>query len=117
MKNCGNCDHQYVCGLMATTESGKCKYWSGWRDVKEELSTEAKAVNVVWVNHEPPIGYEEIKDKPFTATAVYAKGKWWWLSNVCVDILMEYGFSCGDEMDNAIEVIKWRELTEYEVEK
>lgn len=73
---------------------------------------------VTWVNHNPPWYYTEIKDKPFTAPAVYHRGKWYWYSSVCVDTLAEYGKNDFDEVDKDIEIMAWMPLPEpYEGEQ
>ena len=69
-------------------------------------------VYVTWVNHNPPWYYNEIKDKPFTAPAVYHRGKWYWYSSVCVDTLAEYGKNDFDEVDKDIEIVAWMPLPE-----
>ena len=74
-------------------------------------------VNVTWANNDPVSYYEDIRGKRFTATACYHKGKWWWYSAVCQDLLDEYGKSCmDDEIDEAIEILAWRPLPELYTE-
>ena len=68
------------------------------------------AVNITWVNRKPEPYYKDIKDKPFTATGHYHKGKWYWYSCVCKDYLDEYGNSDIDEVDKDIEIIAWQPL-------
>ena len=62
-----------------------------WIPVTERLPEDNKAVNVVWVNHNPLDYYKHIKDKPQTATGVYYRGRWYWWSAVVQDYLAEYG--------------------------
>lgn len=81
-----------------------------WIPVSERLPETIDAVNVTWINGHPEIYYADIKDKPFTGTAHYCKGKWWWDSCVCQDYLKEYGNSPGDEVDEAIEIVAWMPL-------
>ena len=63
-----------------------------------------------WINHRPMAYYADIKDKPFTATAIHYKDKWWWYSPICEDMLAEYGKSECDKMDADIEVTAWMPL-------
>ena len=83
-----------------------------WISVEERLPEDNKAVNVVWINRSPVIYYQEIKDKPQTATGVYYNGRWYWWSAVVQDYLAEYGEWDVDRMDSAIEVTHWRPLPE-----
>ena len=84
----------------------------GWIPVERELPDDLEEVNVTWVNHEPEPYYESIKSKPFTASAVYYEGKWYWYSSVCADVLAEYGRNDVDKVDDAIEITAWRPLPE-----
>lgn len=87
-----------------------------WIPVFKRLPETIDAVNVTWINRQPESYYADIKDKPFTGTAHYCKGKWWWDSCVCQDYLNEYGNSPGDEVDEAIEIVAWMPLPKpYEV--
>lgn len=70
------------------------------------------AVNVTWVNHNPPVYYNFIKDVPSTATAVFFREKWYWYSSVCVDVLAECGDNPADEIDKDIEIVAWIPLPE-----
>ena len=81
-----------------------------WIPVSERLPETIDAVNVTWINRQPESYYADIKDKPFTGTAHYCKGEWWWDSCVCQDYLNEYGNSPGDEVDEAIEIVAWMPL-------
>ena len=67
----------------------------GWIPVSDKLPAELEPVNITWINRDPEPYYVEIKDTPFTATAVYRKGKWWWYS-----------------VDNAIEILAWQPIPE-----
>ena len=84
----------------------------GWIPVSDKLPAEVEPVNVTWINRDPEPYYVEIKDTPFTATAVYCKGKWWWYSATCEDYLREYLQSPGDAVDNAIEILAWQPIPE-----
>ena len=83
-----------------------------WIPVGERLPEDMSEVNVTWVNHNPEPYYEFTKDKPFTATAVYYKGEWYWYSATCVDYLGEYGRCDWNKIDEAIEIIAWMPLPE-----
>lgn len=78
----------------------------------DTMPDDLEEVYVTWVNHNPPWYYTEIKDKPFTAPAVYHRGKWYWYSSVCVDALAEYGKNDVDEVDKDIEIVAWCKMPE-----
>lgn len=90
-----------------------------WIPVGERLPENLEPVNITWVNRNPESYYEEIKDKPQTATGHYYKGRWYWYSSTCQDYLKEYGRCDVDEIDKDIEVTAWQPLpqsyTESEV--
>ncbi len=81
-----------------------------WIPCSERLPKDLEVVNITWVNHRPVCYYSDIKDKPFTATAIHYKDKWWWYSPICEDLLAEYGKSECDKMDTDIEVTAWMPL-------
>lgn len=81
-----------------------------WISVKDRLPEDLEPVNITWVNHNPESYYENIKDKPFTATGHYCNGRWYWYSSTCQDYLEEYGRCDVDEIDTDIEVIAWMPL-------
>jgi hypothetical protein len=83
-----------------------------WIPCSERLSEDLEEVNVTWVNHDPEPYYDFAKDKPFTASAVYYKGKWYWYSSTCRDLLAEYGRNPNQEIDDGIEIIAWMPLPE-----
>ena len=83
-----------------------------WIPCSERMPEDLSEVNVTWVNHNPEPYYEFTKDKPFTATAVYYKGEWYWLSATCVDYLAEYGRCDWNKVDKAIEIVAWMPLPE-----
>lgn len=83
-----------------------------WIPVSERLPDELVAVNVTWVNRKPTSYYEHIKDKPFTATAMYCNEKWFWWSSICEDILAEYGRNDAEMVDEYVEILAWMPLPE-----
>lgn len=83
-----------------------------WIPVSERLPENLEPVNITWVNHDPEPYYNDIKDKPFTATGVYYRGQWYWYSSTCADYLGEYGRNEWDKVDDAIEIVAWMPLPE-----
>lgn len=89
---------------------------SKWIPVTEKLPETTDPVNITWVNHKPEPYYASIKDVPFTATGHYHRGKWYWYSATCQDVLDEYGRCDWDEINEEtspdVEVIAWMPLPE-----
>lgn len=83
-----------------------------WIPCEERLPKDLEVVNITWINHRPMSYYADIKDKPFTATAIHYENKWWWYSPICEDMLAECGKSECDKMDVDIEVTAWMPLPE-----
>ena len=83
-----------------------------WIPVSERLPCDGIPVNITWVNRKPVSYYVDIKDKHFTATGIYYRGKWFWYSWACEDLLYEYGNSKADAVDEDVEIIAWMPLPE-----
>ena len=81
-----------------------------WIPCSERLPENMEPVNITWVNRDPVSYYMHIKDKPFTATGIYFKEKWYWWSSKCDDILCEYGKNEIDEVDGGIDIVAWMPL-------
>ena len=83
-----------------------------WIPCSERLPENNDPVNVSWVNHNPEVYYADIKDKPFTATAHYHNGRWYWFSSVTQDYLNEYDVWTPDLVDKDVEITAWMPLPE-----
>ena len=84
-----------------------------WTPVSKGLPKTPDPVNVTWTNNSPEPYYADIRGKRFTACAHYHRGKWWWYSSVCQDLLAEYEIGpLYDEVDEAIEIIAWKPIGE-----
>lgn len=83
-----------------------------WIPVTERLPEERALVNVVWVNRAPEPYYKKIKGVPFSGTACFYRGRWYWDSPVVLDLLAEYGEDEIDLVDEALEVTHWLPLPE-----
>jgi len=82
-----------------------------WIPVTDRLPEERALVNVVWVNRAPE-PYYKIKGVPFSGTACFYRGRWYWDSPVVLDLLAEYGEDEIDLVDEAVEVTHWLPLPE-----
>lgn len=121
---CGHFDHNIVGNIVyGNRECGEivgypcCKKFTPWIPASVRLPKELEPVNVVWVNHRPEPYYQEMKDVPEKATAVYYREKWYWWSCVCEDLLAEYGTNETDQVDDAIEITHWKPLPELPKEE
>ena len=83
-----------------------------WIPVSERLPEDGITVNVTWINKNPESYYASIKDIPFTDTAVYYNGNWYWWSSTCVDYLKEYGKNEWNLVDKDIDIVAWMPLPE-----
>lgn len=84
-----------------------------WIPCSERLPDELAAVNITWVNHNPPPYYKYTKDVPLVDSAVYYRGKWYWWDATVIDLLGEYdgAYIHGIEpIDKDIEVTAWMPL-------
>ena len=83
-----------------------------WIPVTERLPKNNDPLNVTWINHNPEVYYMDIKGKPFTATAHYHNGHWYWYSSVTQDYLNEYDVWTPDLIDKDVEITAWMPLPE-----
>lgn len=83
-----------------------------WILCNERLPEELVSVNVTWINRNPESYYANIKDIPFSGTAVYYNGNWYWDSSTCIDYLKEYGNCDWELVDKDIDIIAWMPLPE-----
>lgn len=114
---CGHFDHSIDGNIVyGNKECGEivgypcCKKFTPWIPASVRLPKELEPVNVVCVNHNPEPYYQEIKDVPQKATAVYYREKWYWWSCVCEDLLAESGRNEVDLVDGDIEITHWMPL-------
>ena len=108
--------HTNVNALNIALERSAIDAEPQWILCSERLPQNMEPVNITWVNREPVPYYMHIKDKPFTATGIYFKGKWYWWSSTCDDILCEYGQNEIDEVVDGIDIVAWMPLPKpYEV--
>lgn len=95
-----------------TAENAALREKQRWIPVTERLPEERVLVNVVWVNRAPEPYYEKIKGVPFSDTACFYGGRWYWDSPVLLDYLAEYGKDEFDLVDEAVEITHWMPLPE-----
>lgn len=76
-----------------------------WITCSEKLPSDDEIVNITWVNHNPPPYYADIEGKPFVASGLRYRDKWYWYSSVCQDLHQDF-----DLIDKDIEVIAWQPL-------
>lgn len=102
-------DNMEICDIIKALPSADAV--QGWIPCSERLPKDLEAVNVTWVNHNPPCYYMDIMNVPFTGVCVHYRDNWyWWDSTIC-DVLGEYGEQYGAEpIDKDIEVIAWMPL-------
>lgn len=100
------------CVPMTLVRRALKKLEQRWIPCSRRLPDDLAEVNVTYVNHDPEPYYVFTKDKPYTASAVYYKGNWYWYSSACADYLGEYGRNDVDKVDDAIEITAWMPLPE-----
>lgn len=93
-----------------TAENAALREKQRWIPVAERLPEERALVNVVWVNRVPEPYYKKIKGVPFSDTACFYRGRWYWDSPVVLDLLAEYGEDNLDLVDDAVEITHWMPL-------
>lgn len=120
---CGHFDHSIDGNIVyGNKDCGEivgypcCKKFTPWIPASVRLPKELEPVNVVWVNHRPEPYYQEMKDVPQKATAVYYREKWYWWSCVCEDLLAEHGTNEADQVDDDVEITHWMPLPEPQKE-
>jgi hypothetical protein len=99
-----------------TAENASLREKQRWIPVTERMPEERVLVNVVWANRAPEPYYEKIKDVPFSGTACFYRGNWYWDSPVVLDLLAEYGKDNFDLVDDAVEITHWMPLPEAPAE-
>ena len=95
-----------------TAENVALREKQRWIPVTEGPPEERTLVNVVWVNRVPEPYYKKIKGVPFSDTACFYRGRWYWDSPAVLDLLAEYGEDASDLVDEAVEITHWMPLPE-----
>lgn len=95
-----------------TAENAALREKQRWIPVTERMPEERVLVNVVWVNRVPEPYYKKIKGVPFSDTACFYRGRWYWDSPAVLDLLAEYGEDEIDLVDEAVEITHWMPLPE-----
>ena len=98
-------DQTHIAALQKAIE--KLRSGRRWIPVTERLPEERTLVNVVWANRAPKPYYKKIKGVPFSDTACFYMGRWYWDSPVVLDLLAEYGEDDPDLVDEAVAVTHW----------
>jgi hypothetical protein len=95
-----------------TAENAALREKQRWIPVTERPPEERTLVNVVWVNRVPEPYYKKIKGIPFSDTACFYRGRWYWDSPAVLDLLAEYGEDEIDLVDEEVEITHWMPLPE-----
>lgn len=113
-QNCVNVMHKCAADLIErlTAENAAMREKQRWIPVTERMPEERVLVNVVWVNRATEPYYEKIKDVPFSGTACFYRGNWYWDSPVVLDLLAEYGKDNFDLVDHAVDITHWMPMPE-----
>lgn len=98
--------------IEALEKQAISNYTSEWIPVSERLPEELVAVNVTWINRCPKNYYMQIKDKPFTDTAVLYQGEWYWWDSTIIDYLSECGTCISGIVNKSIDILAWMPLPE-----
>ena len=111
----GRHEHYYGTGIIAVRKEDidampTIQPELHWIPCSAELPKTNDPVNVTYVNHNPGNYYAEVKDKPYTATAHFHKGQWYWYSCTTQDLLNEYGTWIPDLIDKDVEITAWKPL-------
>jgi len=104
-------EYTELCELREKAERYR---WHDLRKNPRDLPENYSEVSITWMNHEPESYYESINDKTFIGFSIFRNGVFWWWSSTCEDYLREYGYAPWCAMDEAIEVIAWREIEPFE---
>lgn len=95
-----------------TAENAALREKQRWIPVTERPPEERVLVNVVWVNRVPEPYYKKINGVPFSDTACFYRGRWYWDSPAVLDLLAEYGEDEIDLVDEEVEITHWMPLPE-----
>lgn len=98
--------------IVAVRKAFKALSEPHWIPCSDGLPKTNDPVNVTYVNHNPGNYYADVKDKPYTATAHFHNGQWYWYSCTTQDLLDEYGTWIPDLIDKDVEITAWCELPE-----
>lgn len=92
---------------------------SEWISVNDRLPEDGSGVIVTFINHDPVSCYEHIKNIPLVDFACYSNTHkmWFWWSTAAEDLMDEYEYVPGDEIDEAVEVVAWMPKPEPFVEE
>lgn len=83
-----------------------------WIPRSEGAPKDLVPVNVTWITCKQASCYADIKDKLFTATAVFYENEWYWWSVGIEEYLSEHGESEQNKVHESVEIIAWQTLPE-----
>lgn len=81
-----------------------------WIPCTERLPEDLQEINITYINTNPEPYCDFVKGYPFTGSAVFYKGMWYWYTPTCSDLLAEYGIVPDLELDKAMQVVAWMPL-------